>query len=92
MPGVIDALDECKDENATVTVLTTLSAFTGRYSPIRFFITSRRWRRPAGIFRHHGLMKTTNALITHSIPHDISQRDIEVYLQGRVSYIARRSD
>jgi len=86
---VIDALDECKDENATSTVLTTLSVFTGRFCPIRFFITSRPVARVQRGFRITGLMDDTNALVLHSIPRDISQRDIEVYLQGRLSYIGR---
>jgi len=40
---VIDALDECKDENTTSMILIALSYFaaSGRFSPVKFFITSR---------------------------------------------------
>jgi len=34
---VIDALDECKDGNATSVILSSLSIFAGRLSPLRFF-------------------------------------------------------
>ena len=86
---MIDALDECKDEHAASTVLTALSVFADSVSPIKFFITSR----PVAIilrgFYYTGLMKDTNALVLHSIPSDISQKDIHVYLEDRLSSVAR---
>ena len=86
---VIDALDECKDDNATSIVLTALSIFADRAHPIKFFITSRPVANVLRGFHHTGLMKYTNALILHSIPWDISQKDIRVYLEDRLSGIAR---
>ena len=38
---VIDALDECKVENTTLSSLLALSMFADRMFPIKFFITSR---------------------------------------------------
>src|SRR5882724_1846858 len=38
---IIDALDECKEENTTSMILVALSFFADRFSPIKFFITSR---------------------------------------------------
>jgi NACHT domain len=86
---VIDALDECKDENATSTILTALSVFTSRSSPLKFFITSRPVANVQQGFRVTGLMNDTNALVLHSIPNDISRKDIQVYLDGRLSLVAR---
>src|SRR5713101_2213331 len=86
---IIDALDECKEENATSTVLLSLSVFAGHPSPLRFFITSRPVASVVRGFRDTDLMKDTNALVLHSIPSDISQKDIRVYLEDRLSRIAR---
>jgi len=85
---VIDALDEC-NEDSTSTVLTALGLLIGRLVPLRFFVTSR----PAPIvergFFLTGLMRDTNMLALHSIPFDISQKDVHVYLRGWLSAIAR---
>src|SRR5882762_7481506 len=86
---VIDALDECKDENATSTILLALSVFASRYFPLKFFITSRPVTNVEHGFRNTGLIKDTNALVLHSIPWDISQKDIRIYLQDRLSRTAQ---
>jgi len=86
---VIDALDECKDGSATSTILLALSILASRPSPLRFLITSRPVPNVEQGFRTTGLMRHTNALVLHSIPLDISQRDIRIYLQGELSRIAQ---
>jgi len=86
---VIDALDECKDESATSTILSALVALASNPSPLRFFITSRPVANVQLGFRTTGLMDDTSALVLQSIPRDISQKDIRVYLQGRLSHIAQ---
>src|SRR5882762_8511126 len=86
---VIDALDECKDESATSTILSALAVLASYPSPLRFLITSRPVPNVQLGFRITGLMKNTRALILHSIPQDISQRDIRAYLEGRLSRIAQ---
>jgi hypothetical protein len=87
---VVDALDERKDENKISTVLTALSVCSGDPLPIKFFITSRPVANVVHGFHYTGLMKHTNALVLHSIPWDISQKDIYiyVYLTDRLSRIA----
>jgi len=86
---VIDALDECKDESTTSTILSALTVLASYPSPLRFLITSRPVPNVQLGFRITGLMKNTKALVLHSIPQDISQRDIRVYLEGRLSRIAQ---
>src|SRR5258705_6835708 len=86
---IIDALDECKDKNATSTLLLALSIFASRYFPLKFFITSRPVTNVDHGFRNTGLMKDTNALVLHSIPLDISQKDIRIYLQDRLWHTAQ---
>src|SRR6266404_7280388 len=89
---VIDALDECKDENATSVVLLSLSVFAGRLSPLRFFITSRPVSNVLRGFRDTELIKDTNSLVLHNIPLSISQKDIRVYLEDRLSRISQSLD
>src|SRR5882762_4652157 len=88
---VIDALDECNEENTTSMILIALSFFaaSGRFSPIKFFITSRPVANVLDGFHETGLMRDTSALVLHSIPPEISERDIRVYLETRLSRIAR---
>src|SRR5258705_3078918 len=86
---VLDALDECKDENATSVILLSLSVFAGRLSPLRFFITSRPVSNVLRGFRDTDLTTDTNSLVLHTIPLDISQKDIRVYLEKRLSRVSR---
>src|SRR5258705_13601551 len=86
---IIDALDECKDENVISTILSALSVFASRLFPIKFFITSRPVANVVRGFRDTDLMQDTNTLVLHRIPWDISQKDIRVYLAERLSRIAR---
>jgi len=86
---VIDALDECKEESTTSTTLFALSKFADRIYPVKFFITSRPVRKVVEGFRETGLMKNTSALVLHSISPSILEKDIRVYLDTRLSRIAR---
>jgi len=88
---VIDALDECKEDKATSTILSALAIFTarGRTPPLQFFITSRPVPAVERGFHLTGLMRDTNALVLHNIPLDISRKDIRIYLTDRLSAIAR---
>jgi len=38
---VLDAIDECKDENATSLILSSLSRYIGLLEPLKFLVTSR---------------------------------------------------
>jgi len=66
---VIDALDECKEENTTSMILIALSFFA--VVPVlshQFFITSRPVANVVEGFHETGLMRDTSALVLHSIP------------------------
>src|SRR5882762_5633349 len=88
---VIDALDECKEGNTTSMILIALSFFaaSGRFFPIKFFITSRPVANIVEGFHETGLMSDTSVLVLHSIPSEISEKDIQVYLEIRLSRVAR---
>jgi len=88
---VIDALDECKEENTTSMILIALSYFaaSGRFSPVKFFITSRPVTNVIDGFHGTGLIQYTNSLALHSLSPDISQKDIRNYIEARLSRIAQ---
>src|SRR5882762_3590675 len=70
-------------------ILLSLSVFAGRLSPLCFFITSRPVSNVLRGFCDTDLMTDTNALVLHNIPLDISQKDIRVYLEKRLSRVRR---
>src|SRR5882762_1153477 len=86
---VIDALDECKDENSISTILSALADSASDLLQLKFFITSRPVMNIVDGFRETGLMKDTSALVLHSIPSDISDKDIHIYLDKQLSRIRR---
>src|SRR5258705_597267 len=86
---VIDALDECKDNNSISTILSALADSAGDLFPLKFFITSRPVVNIINGFSETRLIKDTNALVLHSIPSDISDKDIHIYLEKRLSRIKR---
>ena len=88
---VIDALDECKDDRVVSCILSAIAAFTnrGRLLPLKFFITSRPVPVVQRGFFVTGLMNDTNILVLHNIPPEISQKDIRVYLEERLSLVAQ---
>jgi hypothetical protein len=86
---IIDALDECKEAHVISTILRALSEYASRIPPLRFCITSRPVANVVQGFRETGLMNDTSALVLHNIPLEISERDIRVYLEDRLSHTAR---
>jgi len=88
---VIDALDECKEENTTSMILFALYMFAGRFSPIKFFITSRPVTKCRRRLSGTGLMQYTNALALHSLPLDILQGHSHLSRE-RFSHIVRPSN
>jgi len=79
---VIDTLDECKEENMTSMILMALSFFVSCCSPIKSFITSCPIANVVNGFHRTGLIQYTNSLALHSLPLDISQRDIRNSLEA----------
>src|SRR6202030_2478273 len=74
---VIDALDECKDDNSTSTILASLSQHIDKLSPLQFLITSRPILQITGAFEHPLLNNTTRPMILHEVRLDIIKSDIQ---------------
>jgi len=84
---LLDALDECKDEMQHRHPVKSVGV-RGRLSPSGSSLRVDSVERLTGISRH-GLITDTNSLVLHNIPLDISQKDIRVYLEKRLSRIPR---
>ena len=83
---VIDALDECADQNDVRDVL----AIIRQYSPIlplKFFITSRPERQIQNVFRQKGASRYSK-FILHEIEKDIVSTDIAIYAREELAIIA----
>lgn len=90
---VLDALDECKDEGATSTILSVIAKYAQRISPfLLFVITSRPEERITAIFdksRANSLSDTTTPLLLHAVPLEMTLKDIKHYINHKFdSYIA----
>ena len=84
---VIDALDECKDDNATSIILSSLSLHIAKLSPLQFLITSRPDRKVTSAFQTQNLSRTTQPLALHEVKLDVVERDIQHYFGRELSRV-----
>jgi hypothetical protein len=92
---VIDALDECKDSEATSIVLKFLEKSVKYLPNIKFFITSRPETHIRQGFRLEGLKIVTDVMILHEVAALSVDRDIMVLFKSRLASadaFADRSD
>jgi hypothetical protein len=82
---VVDALDECSDENSTRDLLARLISIAHEL-PLKFFFTSRPEPHVRAQFNslHSGLRRV---LRLHDIEKDIVEKDISLYLTNRLHRI-----
>ena len=90
---VVDALDECKDNESTSTILEVLSQHMLKLPFLKFFITSRPESHLRVGFRQQPVRLLTHIFLLHNIEYDVVQNDIRVFLNFRLKNIAaNRSD
>ncbi|CDO72551.1 hypothetical protein BN946_scf184983.g34 [Trametes cinnabarina] len=88
---VIDALDECTDDGAVSTILTSLSLHVSELAPLKFVITSRPEENiTRGFMELENLLANTQHLSLTEIPRAIAKRDVANFLQTRVAEIRKR--
>ena len=87
---VIDALDECKDDNSTSTILASLSQHIYKLFPLQFLITSRPILQITGAFQHPQLNNATMPLILHQVKLDVIESDIQYYLTWHLDIIKQK--
>ena len=90
---IIDALDECKDEEPASAILSILSRYVDKIPQVKFFITGRPEPRIRTGFRLELLRPITEVLKLHDVERSSVEADIKLFLEIRLAEIARsRSD
>jgi len=90
---IIDALDECKDEEPASAILSVLSRFVDRIPNVKFFVTGRPepWIRSG--FRLKSLRSLTEVLRLHDVERSSVDSDIKLFFRIQLTNIAKtRSD
>ena len=90
---IIDALDECKDEEPASAILSVLSRYVDKIPRVKFFITGRPEPRIRTGFRLRSLRPITEVLRLHDVERSSVDSDIGLFFKIRLSDIAEtRSD
>ena len=90
---VIDALDECIDDQPASAILSVLGRFAKQLPLVKFFITGRPEPRIRTGFRLPLLEPITHIFLLHEVELSTVDSDIQLYLTQRLAAIAkRRSD
>ena len=82
---VIDALDECKDEESTSAILSVLGQFVSKIPKAKIFVTGRPEPRIRKGFRLPLLEKITDVFILHEVKSSQVNRDIRLFFKHRFS-------
>jgi len=87
---VIDALDECKDDEPSSTILSVLGRFVEQIPGVKFFVTGRPEPRIKTGFRLPLLVDVTDVFVLHDIHHSLVDNDIQLFLKHELSGLAQR--
>ena len=90
---IIDALDECMDEQSASAILSMLSRYTNGIPNVKFFITGRPEPQIRSGFRLRSLPLITKVLKLHEVKPEAVNNDIRLFFQTRLTDLAEnRSD
>jgi len=90
---IIDALDECKDDEPASAILSVLSRYVDNIPQVKFFITGRPEPRIRSGFRLRPLRPITEVLRLHDVERSLVDSDIKLFFKVQLSDIAEtRSD
>ena len=90
---IIDALDECKDEEPASAILSIISRYVDEIPNAKFFITGRPEPRIRSGFRLRSLLPITEVLKLHEVKPEVVNNDIKLFFQARFADLAeKRSD
>ncbi|TDL16641.1 hypothetical protein BD410DRAFT_731104 [Rickenella mellea] len=84
---VLDALDECKDNDTTSIVLSALSRHVAELSQLKILVTSRPEPRITTVFHSGNLRSVTQRVDLHELQLDVVKDDIERYLTSKLAEI-----
>ena len=89
---IIDALDECKDQEPYSAILVVLSKYADRIPNVKFFIAARPWE--GGIFDAFllpSLYAMREVLVLYAVGCSSVEDDIMLFLRVRLAEVARLS-
>jgi len=90
---IIDALDECIDDQPASAILSVLGRFVDKLPLVKFFITGRPEARIRSGFRLPLLQPLTQIFLLHGVESSSVDDDIQLYLTQRLTAVAKqRSD
>ena len=90
---IIDALDECKDEEPASAILSVLSRYVDKIPDVKFFITGRPESRIRSGFRLKPLRPITEIFRLHDVERSSVDHDIKLYFRTQLAEITKtRSD
>ena len=87
---VIDALDECTDDEPQSGILSILGRLAEEIPKVKFFITGRPEPRIRSGFRLPLLKPLKNIFILHDVQPNSTNDDVKLFLQRELSELARR--
>ena len=85
---IVDALDECKDDEPASAILSVLGQFVSEIPKVKFFLTGRPESRIQEGFRLPLLAKATDVLILHEVKAGLVHNDIRRFLKHSFLEIA----
>ena len=90
---IIDALDECKDQNPESAILFVLSKHVDQIPYVKFFITGRPETQIRSGFRLPALQPVTKVFKLHEVNRSLVDNDIKLFFRTQLSDLLRnRSD
>ena len=89
---VIDALDECEDEEPASAILSVLGRLASEIPKVKFFLTGRPESRISVGFRLPLLAKMTDVFVLHEVEPDQVRGDIQLFFKTGFSELADRQD
>jgi len=87
---IIDALDECRDEQSASAILSVLGQFVAEIPKVKFLITGRPEPRIQSGFRLPLMAKATDVFVLHNVEPSLVSNDIRLFLKHNLSELADR--
>ena len=86
---IVDALDECKDEEPASVILSILSRFVDQIPNVKFFITGQPEPRIRSGFRLEALRPITEVFKLHDVQRSSVDADIKLFFNIHLTNIAK---
>jgi hypothetical protein len=87
---VIDALDECRDENPESAILRVLGQLVSKIPRVKFFVTGRPELHITAGFRDPLLEKSTDVFVLHNVGPDTVGNDIRRFFEHELFELSRQ--